>query len=45
MDRFVRFGSKLLVVVVAAELDEMWLPVDLDLSDDGLQVIRLCDRA
>ena len=40
-----RHGPELLVVVVAGVLDEVSLPVDVDLGDDGLQVVRLDDRA
>ena len=40
-----RHGPELLVVVVAAELDEVRLAVDVDLGDDGLQVVGLDDRA
>jgi hypothetical protein len=40
-----RHGPELLVVVVAGELDEVLLPIDVDLRDDGLQVVRLADRA
>ena len=42
---FARHGPELLVVVVAGELDEVSRPVDVGLGDDGLQVVRLSDRA
>ena len=36
-------GPELRVVVVAGELDEVLLAVDVDLGDDGLQVVGLLD--
>ena len=40
---FARHGPELLVVVVARQLDEMLLAVNVDLRDDGLDVVRLDD--
>jgi hypothetical protein len=42
---FARHRPELLVVVIAGELDEVLLAVNVDLGNDGLEVVGLLDRA